>query len=87
MKDPRGTRRHRAGKEEGWHRKSRAVRTPSLLVNPHERKVPTQMPECDLCQADSATQDEAEESERDEGWMSDEMSLSEGEIGGGEPKR
>lgn len=45
------------------------------------------MPECDLCQADGATEDEAEESELDDCWMSDEMSLSEGEINGGEPKR
>lgn len=47
------------------------------------------MPECDLCQADGATEDEAEaeESEPEICWMSDEMSLSEGEISGGQPKR
>lgn len=86
-KDPRGTRGHRTGKEGGWHRKSRAVRIPSLSVNPREREV--RMPECDLCQADGATEDEAEaeESEPDDCWMSDEMSLSEGEISGGQPKR
>lgn len=87
MKDPRGTRRHQTGKEGGRHRKSRAVRIPSLLVNPREREVPTRMPECDLCQAGGATEDEAEESELDDCWMSDEMSLSEEEISGGEPKK
>lgn len=87
MKDPRGTRRHRTGKEGGWRRKSRAVRIPSLLVNPRERQVSTRMPECDLCQADGVSEGEAEESEPDDCWMSDEMSVSEGEIGGGEPER
>lgn len=45
------------------------------------------MPECDLCQADGATEDEAEESEPDDYWMSDEMSLSEGEVSAGQPTR
>lgn len=47
------------------------------------------MTECGVCQADGATDDEeseleAEESEPDLLWISDEMSLSEGEAGGDE---
>lgn len=50
------------------------------------------MTECDVCQADGATDDdeteleeeEEEESEPDLLWISDEMSLSEGEAGGDE---
>lgn len=92
MKEPPGTRRHRTGKEGGRLRKSRAVRIPSLLVHPREGEVSTRMPECDLCEVE-ATEDEDEaegsepEPEPEDCWMSDEMSLSEGEISGAEPKR
>lgn len=50
------------------------------------------MTECDLCQADGVTDDEeseleAEESELEDHWLSEEMSLSEGEASVQEPKR
>lgn len=67
--------------------KIRAVRIPLPLANPHEREVLTQMSECDLCQADGMTDDEVEESDQEDDWMSEEMSLSEGENGGDKPKR
>lgn len=40
------------------------------------------MTECDFCQADGVTDDE--ESELEDHWISDEMSLSEGEASGDE---
>lgn len=45
------------------------------------------MSECDLCQADGVTDDEVEESDQEDNWMSEEMSLSEGENGGDKHKR
>lgn len=49
------------------------------------------MTECDLCQADGGSDEEseleAEESELEDHWISDEMSLSEVEASGDELKR
>lgn len=46
------------------------------------------MTECNLCQADDEESElEAEESELEDHWISDEMSLSEGEASGDELKR
>lgn len=44
-------------------------------------------PELDLFQAEGVTDDEEEESEVEDHWMSEEMSLSEGEPREDKPKR
>lgn len=74
-KEAHGTRPHRRGQESGRSSKIRAVRTPSLSAG--ARPAPTWMTECDLCQADGVTEDE--ESVLEDHWISDEMSVSEGE--------